>query len=164
MFGALLDDAVPPGLIGFRPVGFSCRAIELDDLKPGIGLPFRVFCVLRVEFGNRFRFPALGGLAQHGPLGIGQFVPGGLVHEYRNFGGIKSGINAIFCLLMPAEIENPGDRPAISVDDAALKRCIDFAWRSLHHRGAERLEEVAIDRRDAIFKPVRSGVEIGLFR
>ena len=43
----------------------------------------------------------------------------------------------------------PCDRPAVAVDDAALERGVDLARRGLHDRRAERLEEVAIDRRDA---------------
>ena len=51
------------------------------------------------------------------------------------------------------------DRPAIAVDDAALERGVDLARRGLDDRRAERLEEVAIDRRDADLEPgqVRPG-------
>src|SRR6185437_7548113 len=149
VFGALFDDALPASLVGLSPVGFGYRAIELDGLNTGIGLPFRIFRILCTKFGRRFRFSALGRLAQHGFLSIGQLVPGGLVHKDRDFDGIESGIDAILRLLMPAEIEDTGDRPAISVDDAALKRCIDFARRSLHDRGAKRLKEIAVDRCNA---------------
>src|SRR5215510_6604476 len=57
VFGALLDDALPPSLVGFRPIGFGCRTLELDGLDAGIGLPLGVFCILRVEFGDGRRFP-----------------------------------------------------------------------------------------------------------
>src|SRR5262249_10288945 len=136
VFGALLDDAFPARLVGFGPVRFGCSAIEFDGLNASIGLPFCIYRVLRVEFGGGFRFPALGRLAKPALLSIGQLVPRGLVDQDRDLGGVKSWIDAILRLLMPAEIEDPGDRPAISVDNPALKRCIDFARRSLHDRGA----------------------------
>ena len=63
VLGALLDDALPASLVGFSPIGFGCRAIELDGLNAGIGLPFRIFRILRTEFAHRFRFSALGRLA-----------------------------------------------------------------------------------------------------
>ncbi len=41
------------------------------------------------------------------------------------------------------------DRPAIAVGHAALERRIDFTRRRGDRRAAERLHDVAIDRRDA---------------
>jgi hypothetical protein len=49
---------------------------------------------------------------------------------------------------VPAEIEDAGDWPAIAVDHATLERRVDLTRRRLHDGGAERLEEVAVDRRD----------------
>ena len=71
-----------------------------------------------------------------------------LVDQHRNFRGVEAGIDAILGLLLPAEIEDAGDRPAIAVDHAALERGVDLARRGLHDGSAQRLEEVAIDRRD----------------
>src|SRR5262245_50664797 len=157
VFGALLDDALPARLVGLRPIGFGCRAIELDGLNAGIGLPFRIFRVLRVEYGGRFRFSEFARLAQHGPLRIGELIPGGLVEEDRDLDGIESRVDAILRLLVPAEIKDTGDRPAIAIHNAALERCIDFARWSLHDRGAECLEEVAVDRRDAYLQSGQVG-------
>ena len=50
---------------------------------------------------------------------------------------------------MPAEIEDAGDRPAVAVNHSPLQRGIDLAGRGLHDRGSERLEKIAIDRRNA---------------
>ena len=115
------------------------------------------------EFAYGFRLAALGSFHQYHPLNIGQLVPGGR-DEDGNLGGIEPRVDAIFSFLMPAEIENPGYWPTISVDDTAFEGRIDLARRSLHDGGAERLEEVAVNRRDANFRPVRSGPAIGLFR
>src|SRR6185312_5680150 len=158
VFGTLLDDAFPPGLIGLGPVGLGVGAVELDGLYTGVGLPLRVFGVFSGEFGPSFRLPEIGRLAQHGFLSVVQFVPRRLVNKHRDLGGVEAGIDAIFCFLVPPKIKYAGDRPAITVDNAALERRIDFTWRSLHDSGAERLEEVTVDRRDADLQTSKVGL------
>ena len=51
------------------------------------------------------------------------------------------------------KIEDAGGRPAVAVDDAALERGVDLAWRGLHDGGTERGEEVAVDRGDPDLEP-----------
>ena len=80
-----------------------------------------------------------------------------LVDQDAHLGAVEAGIDAELGLLVPAQIEDAGDRPAVAVDHAALERGVDLARRGLHHGGAERLEEVAIDRGDAQLEPGQVG-------
>ena len=91
----------------------------------------------------------LSRLAQKIALGIGEPVPGGFVHQDRHFRGVEAGIDAIFRLLVPAEIEDAGDRPAVAVNHSPLQRRIDLAGRGLDDGRSERLEKIAVDRRNA---------------
>src|SRR5207247_5968522 len=63
--------------------------------------------------------------------------------------GVEAGISAIFRLLVPAEFEDAGDRPAVSVNASPLQRRIDLAGRGLDDGRSERLEKIAVDRRNA---------------
>src|SRR5262249_60343472 len=58
----------------------------------------------------------------------------------------------------PAETEDAGERPAVSVNDSPLQRRINLAGRGLNDGGSERLEEIAVDRSDANLE----ATEIGL--
>src|SRR5215472_4211488 len=158
MLRALADDPRPAGLIGFVVIELSLGALELDRLNAGVSLTFGVLGVLLGENRHRIRFRLLPRLAQNIALGIGEPVPGGFVHQDRHFGGVEAGIDAIFRLLVPAEIEDAGDRPAVSVNDSPLESRINLAGRGLDDRRSERLEKIAVDRSDANLE----ATEIGL--
>src|SRR4029078_608625 len=136
VFGALFDDALPAGLVRFRAVGLSIGTVELDGLNAGVGLPLRVLGVLGGEFRPYFCYSEIGRLAQHGFLRVVQFIPRRLVDEDRDLGGVEAGVDAILRFLVPAEIEDARDRPAITVDHATLQRGVDFTGRCLHDGGA----------------------------
>src|SRR3984957_16053672 len=147
--GALADYAVPAGLIGLRQIPIRHRAFEFDRLYAGCGLSLGFLLALFGEQRDSFGFAALGRLAQHIFLRIVQPVPRILVDEHRDFGGVESGIDAVFGFLVPSEVEYAGDRPAVAVHHAAFKRRIDLAGRRLHDGPAQRLEEIPINRGDA---------------
>src|SRR5262249_23174425 len=147
--GALADDAVPAGLVGLGDVDLGNARLERDRLHPARRLALRLLLILRRELCRRFLLAGGACLAQHVLLRVGELVPGRLVDQHRHLGGVEAGIDAVLGLLVPAEVEHAGDRPAVAVDHAALERGVDLARRRLHYGGAERLEEVAVDRRDA---------------
>src|SRR5262249_56761363 len=124
---ALPDDAGPAGLVGLVAIGLAVGAGERDGLDAGVGLTLGLLGVLLGEDRNRVRLRPLPRLAQDVALRIGELVPDRLVHQDRHLGRVEAGIDAIFRLLVPAEVEDAGDRPAVSVDHAALERGIDLA-------------------------------------
>src|SRR5262245_49219671 len=146
---ALADHSRPAGFVGFVAIEFSLGAVEPDRLNPGVGLTLGVLRVLFGENRRCVRFGLLTRLAQNIALSIGELVPRGLVHQDRHFGRIEAGVDAIFRLLVPSEIEDAGDRPAIPINHPALQRRIDLARRRLNHRRPERLEKIAVDRSNA---------------
>src|SRR5215207_726841 len=148
VLGTLLDDAGPARLVGLLAPVLARRAGDIDDLHAGLLLLFGLVLVLLHDLGLG-RLGLLAGLGQNRALLVSQAVPFALVDEDRDLGRVEAGVDAVFRLLMPAEVEDAGDRPAIAVDDAALERGIDFARSGLDHGRALRLEEVAVDRRDA---------------
>src|SRR5262245_8350687 len=149
VLGALTNDPGPAGLVGLVAVGLPDRAVEADGLNAGVGLALGVLGVLLGENARRLGFRLLPRLAQNIALRLGELVPDGLVHQDRHFGGVEAGVDAVLGLLVPSEIEDTGDRPSITIHHTALQRRIDLAWRGLHDRCSQCLEEVAIDRRDA---------------
>src|SRR5215213_11900044 len=152
MLGALLDDAGPAGLVGLLAPSLRRLAFEPDHLDAGGFLPLRLGRVLLRDVGV-VRLERLAGPRQHGPLLVREAVPFALVDDDRDLGRVEARVDPVFRLLLPAEVEDAVDRPAISVDDAALERGVDLARRGLDDRRAERLEEVAINRRDADLEP-----------
>src|SRR5215475_5452706 len=110
--GALPNNAVPAGLIGLCQVRTRRRAFEFDRLDPGGGLTTDLALVLLAKFRNRLAFAALGGLAQNLLLRLIEPVPRILVDEYRYFGGVEAGVDAVFRFLVPTEVEYSADRPA----------------------------------------------------
>src|SRR5262249_57561276 len=88
-------------------------------------------------------------LGQNIGWSISELVRWGLVHQDGHFGGIEAGIDAIFRLLVPSEIKDAGDRPAIPINHPALQRRIDLARRRLNNRRPERLEKITVDRSNA---------------
>src|SRR6476620_8671304 len=146
---ALADHPGPAGFVGFVAIELPGGALELDRLDAGLSLAFGVLGVFFGENRNRVSFRLLSRLAQQVALRVGEPVPGGFVHQDRYFGGVETGIDAVFRLLVPAEIENAGNRPAVAVNHSPLQRGINLAGRGLDDRGSERLEKIAIDRRNA---------------
>src|SRR5262252_3217580 len=80
MLRALPNDPRPAGLVGFVVIELSVGALELDRLNAGVGLAFGVLGVLFGKNRHRSPFRLLSRLAQEIALGIGEPVPGGLVH------------------------------------------------------------------------------------
>src|SRR6185295_15936953 len=87
---ALADDPGPAGFVGLVAIGLARRAVERDRLNAGLGLTFGVPGVLFGENGRRIPLRLLPCLAQKIALRIVELVPGGLVHQDRNLGGIES--------------------------------------------------------------------------
>src|SRR5262249_2617194 len=146
---ALADHPGPAGFVGLVAIELPGGAFELDRLDAGLSLAFGVLGVLFGENRDRIRLRLLTRLAQQIALRVGEPVPGRFVHQVGHFGCIEAGTDAVFRLLVPAEIEDAGDRPAVAVNHSPLQRGIDLAGRGLHDRGSERLEKIAIDRRNA---------------
>src|SRR3712207_1343744 len=138
----------PPGLVGLPAPLLAGGAGEVDHLDAGVLLLCRFVLVLLRDLGMG-RLDLVAGLCQNRALLGGEAVPLALVHEDRNLGRVEARIDPVFRLLVPAEVEDAGDRPAVAVDDAALERRVDLARGGLDHGRAEGLEEVAVDRRDA---------------
>src|SRR5215813_974921 len=136
MLRALADHASPPRFVslGAKVLAqrnhLNARRLLLGDVGS-----------LRLDPGS--------GSGDHLLLLIVQLGPGALVDQDADLGTVKSRIDPVFGLFMPAKVEDSGDWPAIAVDHAALQRSIDLARRGLHHGGAERLKEIAIYRGDA---------------
>src|SRR5215813_10179639 len=124
---ALADDAVPTRLVGLGDIGLGHAGIERDGLDAGGRLALGLLLVLGREFGEGFGFAGGASLAQHVLLRVGEPVPRRLVDQHRHLGGVEAGIDAELRLLVPAEIEHAGDRPAVAVDHAALERGVDLA-------------------------------------
>src|SRR5215813_1400440 len=144
MLRALADHASPPRFVslGAKVLAqrnhLNARRLLLGD----VGL------VLLGNVGS-LRLDPGSGSGDHLLLLIVQLGPGALVDQDADLGTVKSRIDPVFGLFMPAKVEDSGDWPAIAVDHAALQRSIDLARRGLHHGGAERLKEIAIYRGDA---------------
>src|SRR5258708_3611240 len=145
---ARLDRAGPAYLLRLLDVGPAGRRIECDRLDAGLGLLARLFPVVRLP---EFVLSLIGeGLTfQHVARRGGHGLPFVQVHYQRNLGVVEPGVDAELGLFLPIEVEDGVDRPAVAVDHPALERGVDLARRGGHHRPAERLEEVAVHRRDA---------------
>src|SRR5262245_25106445 len=106
MLRALAHDPGPTRLVGLVVIGPAGGTLELDGLDAGIGLPLGILGILLGEDRNRLGFSLLAGLAQHVALRVGEPVPDRFVHQDRHLGRIESGIDAVFGLLVPSEIED----------------------------------------------------------
>src|SRR6188474_2622376 len=162
MLRALLDDAGPARFVGLGQVGLAVRAFELDRLDAGLLLALDVGRVRGRLEGSRIRLDQGRRIGDHLALRGVELAPGRLVDEEGNLGRVEAGVDAEFGLLVPAEIEDARGRPAIAVDDTALERGIDLAGRGLHDGGAERGEEVAVDRGYPDLEPGQIGLEYRL--
>src|SRR5206468_12011268 len=81
-----------------------------------------------------------------------QLLPTPLVDQDAHFRAVETGIDAVLGLLMPAEIEDAGDRPAVAVDHTAFERGVNLTRRGLDNGRAKGLEEIAIHGCDAQFE------------
>src|SRR5215510_12843411 len=144
MLGALPDHPGPARFIGLG-AELLAQGNDLDARRLLLG---NIGFVLLADVGG-LRLDPGGGGADDLALPLVQPAPGVLVDENADLGAVEPGIDPVLGLFMPAEIEDAGDRPAVAVDHAALERGIDLAGRGLHDGGPERLEEIAVDRRDA---------------
>src|SRR5690606_3743753 len=85
----------------------------------------------------------LGGLRQHRTLRVGQLLPAVEVDQDVHVDLVEARVDAVPGLLLPAEVEDALDRPAVAVDDAALERGVDLAGRGLHQVRTQLGEERA---------------------
>ena len=56
--------------------------------------------------------------------------PSILVDEHIDLDAVERRLHAELCHLVPAQIENAGDRPAVSIGDPALERGVELAGRA----------------------------------
>jgi hypothetical protein len=75
------------------------------------------------------------------------------VHHQRDLGVVEAGVDAVLGLLLPVQVEDAADGPAVAVDHAAFQRGVDLARRGGDHVGVEGLEEVAVHGGDADLQP-----------
>src|SRR5262245_17072271 len=116
---ALLDDAGPAGLVGFVAIGGALGPFELDHRNAGGFLLGDVGLVLLCRL-RRLPLDPCCRIGNHLLLRVAELVPAGLVDQDAHFGAVETGIDAVLGLLMPAEIEDAGDRPTVAVDHTAL--------------------------------------------
>src|SRR3990172_4897470 len=148
VLGTHLEDAGPAGLVGPVEVLLRLGALEPDHLDAGLRLTLDL--LLRVGLPEVVE--ALEGeplAREEVALGGGELVPRVQVDDQRHLGVVEARIDAELRALVPVEVEDAADRPAIAVHDAALERGVHFAGRGLHDGGAECGEEVAVHGRDA---------------
>ena len=88
---------------------------------------------------------------------IGELFEGRQVHDQRHFGIVKTRVNAKLGFLVPVQVKNAANGPAVAVHHATLQRRVDLARRRGDHIGIERLEEIAIDGGDANFLTTQVG-------
>ena len=68
---------------------------------------------------------------------------------HADIDAVEARLHAELGHLLPAQIDDAEDRPAIAIDDAALERGVNLAGRRGDGSAVQCLDEVAIDRRDA---------------
>ena len=81
-------------------------------------------------------------------MGVAEPLPGIEIDEHVDLHAVERRLHAEFGHLVPAEIENAGDRPAVAVGHAALEGGVHLARRGGDRGAAKRLDHVAVDRRD----------------
>src|SRR5262245_24741818 len=120
-----LDEAGPARLVGLLHVLLRSRVVEADRLDAGRGLA--------LDFLLRVRFPEIVAAFERERLALqelallrGERLPLLQVDDQRDFGVVEARVDAEFRLLLPVEIEDAADRPAVAVDDAALQGRVDL--------------------------------------
>src|SRR5437773_1682817 len=149
---ARLDDARPAHLVRLLHVLAARLRIEADGLDAGLRLALGLVLVIRLpELVLSLLVERLAGkeIARRRR----QRLPLVEVHDQRHLGVVEPRVDAELGLLLPVEIEQGVDRPAVAVDHAALERGVHLARRGCHHGCAHGLEEVAVHRRDADRQP-----------
>src|SRR5712691_1403070 len=142
-----LDDGLPGHVVGLVEKRLRRRRAEVERLDAGGGLAL----ALGLDDGDFFaveRFEPERRVVEHLALRVVELFPGVEVDEHVDLHAVERRLHAEFRHLLPAEIENAGDRPAVAIDHAALERGVDLARRRGDRRTAERLDHVLVDRRD----------------
>src|SRR4029450_8553522 len=125
---------------------------EVERLDTGSGLTL----AFGLDDGNLLAIEAFEPqrrVIEHLALGVVESLPGVEIDQHVDLDAVERRLHAELGHLVPAEIENAGDRPAIAVGHAALERGIDLPRRGGDRRTAERLDPVSIDRRDPDLEP-----------
>src|SRR5262245_4580310 len=142
-----LDHRLPRHLVGAVEERLRGGSAEVERLDAGGGLAV----ALRLDLGDLLgveRFEPQRGVVEHLALGIVEALPGVLIDQHVDLDAVERRLHAELGHLIPAEIEDAGDRPAVAVDHAAFERGVDLARRRGDRRAAQRLDHVAVDRRD----------------
>src|SRR5215207_3754549 len=138
--GVRLHRAGPARVVGLVEVRLGSGGVEGDGLDAGLFLArLLVLAEGRPEGIARFECQRL--LVEEGLLLGRQLLVGVEVHDDRDLGVVEARVDAVLRLLLPVEVEDAADRPAVAVDDVALERGVDLAGRRRHVVGAERGEE-----------------------
>src|SRR5690349_5961461 len=113
VLGALVDDALPADLVGLPDIVLADGAVELDDLDARRLLLLDLFLV-KLQILVHQALDPCGLLVEIGALRVVELLPGVEVDEDADLGAVEAGIDAVLGLLLPAQIEDAGDRPAIA--------------------------------------------------
>src|SRR3954469_1360190 len=142
-----LDHRLPGHVVGAIEKGLRRRRAEVERLDARGGLPL----ALGLDDGDLLAVEPLEPqrrVGEHLALRVVERLPGIEVDQHVHLDAVERRLHAKLGHLVPAEIENAGDRPAIAVGDAALERGIDLARRGGDGGAAERLDHIAVDRGD----------------
>src|ERR1043165_4413993 len=145
--GCALDHRLPRDLVRLLEEFLAFPGSEIDRLDAGLGLSLALGrddgSVLIVQ-----SFEPERRVAEHLALRIVERLPGIEIDQHINLDAVEGGLEPILRDLLPAEIENAGHRPAISVDHATFERGIDLARRCGDRRAAQRFYNVLVDGRN----------------
>src|SRR3954471_8031321 len=154
---ARLDRIGPADLFHSLNIRLARGRVEADGLDAGFGLALGLLLVVSLPevvlllVGERLAVEILARLGGQRLVLVG-------VHHQRFLGIVETGVDAELRLLLPVEVEEGVDRPAVAVDHAALERGVNLPRRRGHHLRVHRLEELAVHRRD----PDLHAGEVGL--
>src|SRR3954469_1094303 len=137
---ARLDGIGPADLLRFLDIRLARGRIEGDGLDAGVGLALGLLLVVGLPevvlllVGECLAVEILARLGGQRLVLVG-------VHHQRYLGIVETGVDAELRLLLPVEVEEGVDRPAVAIDHAALERGVDLTRRGGHHLRVHRLEE-----------------------
>ena len=123
----LITDAQPTSLALARNALLSA-ALNSIGWMPALACLSRSD-LISASFSLSSAFEPERRVAQHLPLRVGQALPGVEIDQHVDLDAVERRLHAELGHLLPAEIEDAGDRPAVAVDHAALERGIDLARR-----------------------------------
>src|SRR3954464_10343106 len=116
---ARLDDARPAHLVRAVEILLRRGRVELDRLDAGLRLALRLVLVVLLP-GLVLRLERDRLLHEVVALLRRQRLPLVEVDDQRHLGVVETRVDAVFGVLLPVEVEQRVDRPAVAVDDAAL--------------------------------------------